>query len=61
MTVQELLTAAEKLPHSASVNLLVPTDGGEDWREARAAYPDRELVGLTWHDSLTIAVGGEVS
>ncbi len=61
MTVQELMAAAEQLPPTASVNLLVPTDGGEDWREAAAAYPDRELVGLVWHDSLTVAVGGEVS
>jgi hypothetical protein len=48
------------LPPCASVNLLVPTDGGEDWHDAVRAYPDRELVGLVWQDSLSIEVGGEV-
>ncbi len=60
MTVGELITAAQKLPPTASVNLLVPRDGGEDWCEAQDAYPDRELVGLCWHESLTVVVGSEV-
>ena len=60
MTVGELITAAEKLPATASVNLLVPTDGGEEWREAQEAHPDRELVGRCWHDSLTGGGGSEV-
>ncbi|MBQ2781541.1 MAG: hypothetical protein IJF42_08330 [Clostridia bacterium] len=60
MTVGELMAAAATLPATASVNLLVPTDGGEEWREAQEARPDRELVGLCWHDSLTVVVGSEV-
>lgn len=60
MTTEELIKAAGTLPGEAMVNLLTPADGGEEWRELAAAYPDRELCAGKWRDSLTLIVGGEV-
>lgn len=60
MTVGELKSAARTLPDEAMVNMLVPMEDGEDWRELKAAYPDRELCAGQWRDSLTLVVGDEV-
>ena len=60
MNVKELRTAVDQAPAEAIVNVLVRAVGGEEWRELKFAYPDRELCGGKWRDSLTLVVGEEV-